>query len=870
MKQPSPSPDRQADGTTASRLLALLRSLAPFAGVALFVGGLVVLHGELSAYGYGEILAEIRSLPARRLLAALALTVVSFGVLSGYETLAVRYAAAPVRYSRVIFASFLGYAFSQALGSPLLTGAPVRYRLYTAWKLSSDEITRIVGFYTATSWIGALVVVGAALLAGPGSSPASWPLSPTAGVVSGLLCVGLVASYLLWTLVASGPLRIRSWKIPVPSPGLAAGQMAVGVLDWLVGAAVLYVLLPSGHGLGYLEFVALFTVALGLGQMSLVPGGLGVFEAILILLLPEAVREGGLVASLVGYRTIYFLLPLVLAAGAVGGYELSRRREAVGKTVDILGRGISTVVPLVLAGLVFLAGVFLLMTGALPLSEARLAWFARALPLPVLELSHFLGSLVGGALLILAWGLRQRLDAAYRLTVILLGVGAVLSVSRGLGWLETGGLLLILGILLPARREFFRKSSLLSELPSRHWLTLVTIALASMVWLGLLVHRRVDLTTELWWEFTLRGDAPRFLRASVGVAVLLLGYGLARLLRPGPADASGGLGEGLPPAVDQVVATSERAHAALIYLGDKRVLLSHSGAAFVMYGVEGRSWVSLGDPVGAADDYDELVWRFRELVHRHAGWPVFYQAHPEFLPLYADVGLSAVKLGEEAYVPLGGFSLEGSARKGLRKTVRKADETGADVEIVPREQTEALLPELREVSDAWLEEKEAREKGFSLGFFSEEYLRRTPIAVLRLDGRVVAFLNVLAGGNREELSADLMRYRAEAPPSSMEYLFVRLMLWGAENGYRRFSLGMAPLAGLETGPLSPLWNRVGAAVFRYGEHFYNFRGLRAYKGKFDPVWEPRYLVTPGGLAFPRILANLATLVGGGVRGVLAR
>jgi phosphatidylglycerol lysyltransferase len=104
----------------------------------------------------------------------------------------------------------------------------------------------------------------------------------------------------------------------------------------------------------------------------------------------------------------------------------------------------------------------------------------------------------------------------------------------------------------------------------------------------------------------------------------------------------------------------------------------------------------------------------------------------------------------------------------------------------------------------------------------------------------------------------------------MDALFLELMLWGREQGYRWFNLGMAPLSGLEERTLAPPWNRAGAWIFRHGEHFYNFQGLRRYKEKFDPVWEPRYLACPGGLALPRVLADIAALIAGGLRGVVGR
>jgi phosphatidylglycerol lysyltransferase len=115
-----------------------------------------------------------------------------------------------------------------------------------------------------------------------------------------------------------------------------------------------------------------------------------------------------------------------------------------------------------------------------------------------------------------------------------------------------------------------------------------------------------------------------------------------------------------------------------------------------------------------------------------------------------------------------------------------------------------------------------------------------------------------------------MRYSPDAPGGVMQYLFTELMLWGKAQQYEFFRLGMAPFSGLERRMLAPLWSRLGAFMYRHGEHFYNFQGLREYKDKFGPIWEPRYLASPGGLALPRILTNVATLISGGVKGVVAK
>jgi phosphatidylglycerol lysyltransferase len=322
--------------------------------------------------------------------------------------------------------------------------------------------------------------------------------------------------------------------------------------------------------------------------------------------------------------------------------------------------------------------------------------------------------------------------------------------------------------------------------------------------------------------------------------------------------------------VARIVADAPQTDATLALLGDKRLLFAPDEDAFIMYQVRGQSWIAMGDPVGSEAAREALAWRFREMADRHGGRAVFYQVDAENLPLYLDLGLTAMKLGEEGVVSLAGFSLEGSARKELRQAHRRAQREGLSFELVPPAAVPQYMDELRRVSDTWLAEKHTREKGFALGCFEPAYLAHFPFALARFDGRIVAFANVLASAGRRELSIALMRHLPEAPKGVMDYLFIELMLWGAREGYDHFNLGMAPLSGLESHPLAPLWHRLGTLIFQQGEHFYNFEGLRAYKEKFSPAWRPKYLAAPGGLGLPTVLLDVAALISGGIRGVFSR
>ena len=135
-----------------------------------------------------------------------------------------------------------------------------------------------------------------------------------------------------------------------------------------------------------------------------------------------------------------------------------------------------------------------------------------------------------------------------------------------------------------------------------------------------------------------------------------------------------------------------------------------------MYGISGKSWIAMGDPVGERDQIKELIWDFYEMSKLHQGRAVFYEVSEKYIPVYLDLGLTLVKIGEEAKVPLESFTLEGSAGKDFRYTVRNVEKKGYRFEIIPSEEVPALIPELKKVSDAWLEIKTGKEMRFSVGF----------------------------------------------------------------------------------------------------------------------------------------------------------
>lgn len=851
-----------------SRDPGALRWIGPLTALLVLGAVVFVLHHELARLHVHSVFTHLHSIPRRNVLAALGFTAASYWLLSTYDALALRYRGKRIAYGRILFTSFIAYSFGHTLGFAAFTGAAIRFRLYSISGVTAVDVATISAFCSLSIGIGLATLAGVSLFVTPEQATAVLHVQPGWSMAVGVLLLSLVGAYGLWASLSRSELEIRGWALRPPGPAIGLTQILLSVIDLSLSSAVLWWLLPVEAHIGFIAFVGAYAAAVIAGIISHVPGGIGVFETVILYALPGVPRDA-LLGSLLAYRVVYYLVPLLFGTLLFGAKELSAQRGRLARAHEVAAQYIAPVVPQVAGSLTFLAGALLLLSGTTPGVHERLDVLYRFLPLIVVEFSHLAGSVIGLGLLILARALFRRVRAAYHITFWLLLAGVFASLLKGIDFEEATILALVLGVLTLGRNAFHRPTAILSERVTPVWIVSIVGVIAVAVWIGFVAYRRIDYSDELWWTFALDANAPRMLRASLVVVVLLAAFLLQNMLRPAqPEPAVAGPGD--LERARSVIARSGLTVANAALTGDKRLLFNDSGDSFVMYQIAGRSWIALGDPVGPPSGAEELVWRFREMSDRHGGQIVFYQASGDQLPLYVDLGLAALKIGEEARVSLADFSLEGAARADLRQAHRRAVRDGATFEVIGPERVVELLPVLQKISDSWLASKSTGEKRFSVGAFSGEYLRNFPMALVRSEGNPTAFANLWASGTKEELSVDLMRFGNEAPRGAMDYLFIELMKWGRLQGYGWFNLGMAPLAGLERHPLAPAWHRVGNFVFRYGEHFYNFEGLRRYKAKFEPVWEPKYLVARGGLALPRVLVDVSVLIAGGMKELFAR
>lgn len=729
---------------TAPILISLRRALPVITGIFLFSLGVYALLHLIHSVDPTAVMAQIRGADRGAVVLAVTATALAYAALVGYDALALHFIGKPLPGRVVALGGFLGYAFGNTIGISILSGGAVRYRIYSAYGLNAFEVAAVSAYIAMALGTGLCLTGLAGLAVYPLLISEIVRFDPWIVQVASVSVLVAIVALILTLSISKRRLRLGRFELGLPGPRSLGAQLVITVLDVVAAAYTLWVLMPQGTpDLG--PFVAIYAIAMMTGVLTHVPGGIGVFETVVIGALPPGVPVSEAAAALVLFRIIYYLLPFALGfilvalneARLAGGWlgRLTARIPTPPRPVIEVLHGIA---PSLAALTAFGFGAYLLLVSLVPSVRDNALTEGDAVAALLIEGGTLLSALVGVVLLVLSHGLVHRIRAAFVLTLGALVAGAGASLLNGLD-LESAALLLAGALgLLPFAGGFPRQAKLTEGLFTPAWFALILGVGVAALGFFFFLHSATPYSNDLWTEIAHGANTPRALRAGLLASGVMLVVTLVTALRPvrqRPVSAQDG---DVLARVDAILQAGAGGPGACLALsGDKKFLFSDSGAAFVMYAVQGARWVALGDPVGDPKEFPDLCWAFIDLARRANGQPVFYEVGASNLGLYVDLGLGLHKVGEEAVVDLQGFSLAGAAFKSMRAAHNKRQREGLEMTLTQPPHSPALLAELRAVSDAWLGSKTGREKGFSVGRFEPGYLDRFTIALVRREGRVL-------------------------------------------------------------------------------------------------------------------------------------
>jgi phosphatidylglycerol lysyltransferase len=526
-----------------------------------------------------------------------------------------------------------------------------------------------------------------------------------------------------------------------------------------------------------------------------------------------------------------------------------------------------------------LVGVVNLISAVTPALPERIRWLHKIVPFETRTRGHITAALIGFVLLTLAINLRRRKHNAWLMTIIFLIISFASHLIKGWDYEEailSGGLLLQLWWM---RKLFTARSdppSIGQGLRVLVGALIFTLAYGSAGFLILngrfLVHHQpvhfqlvsaVQQTVDIFLtednaglETTTR-YSHFFINSIYSISIGTVAYGVWLLLRPV-------LLRGRPTSeVDRQQAQQiinnqgQTALARLALLPDKSYYFSASGQTVIAYVPKGRVAIALGNPIGGPQDREVAITSFREYCDRNDWFPAFYQVPAQQLDQYHQLHFRSIQIGEEAIVDLQKFSLKGKANQNLRTAMNRLTKEGYRMQIYEPPMDKDLLQQLKSVSDEWLHNQQGAEKRFSVGWFSRDYLQQYLIAVVyNPQQQPVAFANFLGGYHQPEVTVDLMRSRRELPNGTMDFLFVSVFQYLQAHHYERFSFGLSLFAGVGESVAACRSEKSLRYLSRHLNQFYNFRGLHSFKEKFQPAWEPRYLVYPRLSALPDVIVGL--------------
>lgn len=603
-----------------------------------------------------------------------------------------------------------------------------------------------------------------------------------------------------------------------------------------------------------------FIAARALGVEASVAMAFAGYLAVLVVLLTSPFLRGvGAVEALMAVVLAHFgLSPLAAVSVAVLFRFFEFWLTLLLAIPTFIFRPQSLMVRLAPSFLLFSLGVINIFSSLTPSLPHRLALLGNYLPLQAIHASVALTVVTGVILLLTAFYLYRGLKSAWWLAMGMALISLLSHLIKGFDYEEAILALLSIGILLYQRDQYNVPNDLSWMRRSRVPALVVVTTLLVLGTLGFYWLDHQHFGADFSWVqsavYALRSflliDVPNLhpltkfgaeflaiMHLLGGLTFLLLVYTIFRPLLPQLENP-----EWAKAKARQLI--QEYGKSSLDYFkiyADKKLFFPKNERSFIAYKNTSRYALVLDNPV-APDEQTiaESISEFDRFCQRNGLRSMYYRLPEASVGIYRSLGKIVLPIGQEAILPLTEFSLEGRDKKALRNAVNRVEREGFVFVVHEAPQSNRLLQQLRAVSDEWLKMYKRAEMNFSQGSFDENELKNQVLLTLEdAEGKVYAFINLIPGANPQEANFDLMRRTQDAPSGTMDFMFVKMFLYLQSRGYTACNLGLVPMSGLEQGKTMP--EKVLNQAYTHLPQFANFKSLRFFKDKFNPVWETRYV-----------------------------
>lgn len=813
-----------------NRLLSILKFV--FAAV-LFIAVVATLYHELAHINFKQTLEAFSKINRWYLVGLFICGGAAMILLSLYDLILVKGLKLDIPLIRVFKVSYIINALNAIVGFGGFIGAGFRAFVYKNYTTDRKKLVHaisiiLISMLTGLSLLSILVVLHI--------FDASHILNKVSWV-----------RWILYIVALFLPLFIAYTMInPIDRYNKYLGVYCtlVSSVEWLAAASVLYLsTVIVDINVAFTTVIGIFIIAALSGLVSFIPGGFGAFDLVVLLGLKSlGVPEEKVLLALLLYRFAYYFVPVIIAlvlstfefgssarkyfeeskyfvpAKDVTSFLFSYQKDIIAKIPSF---ALATLV-LITSFVFFINNITIVYDGLY--DDHHFAYYIML-------------SIHTSACLLLLLNVRgvykqsRRAILFVMISLILIFAATIYTYASLilLSWIILIFVLLVLAYRRSkvVKRPFRLKRFIVAIILSVFVLYVNHIIISETLYALDIYHIEMD-TSLLKYYFWLTILVVVML---VGIVVWLLE---SKYNRPHQFEDLSQC-----KAIIETYGGNYLSH--LIYSGDKDIFMHENEQAFLMYRYKGNALVVLGDPIGDPNAFQSLLIDFYNYGEKLGYDIIFYQVSDRFMPLYHNFGNQFFKLGEEAIIDLTQFTTSGKKRRGFRATLNKFDDLNIQFEILEPPFSMDIISELKYVSDQWLDGR--NEMHFSVGQFTEDYLQQAPIGIMKNEeGKVIAFCTLMPTYYNEAISVDLIRWLPDLDLPLMDGLYLHMLLWGKDKGYKAFNMGMATLSNVGQLNYSYPRERVAGRVFEHFNGLYRFQGLRKYKEKYSPNWEPRFLV----------------------------
>ncbi len=800
--------------------------IAPI-GIVIFVVAIMLLSHEIKNCSYQEILSALKSIPSIKIIIALALTLLYYLILGGYDVIAFKYINVPLKFKNVVFTCFISNALGNNTGFSMLFGGSIRYRLYSLYNVSMLDVTKVLFFSSATIWFG-LLIIGALVFT-------FYPVEFTdskfffnSSLPLGIIFLTAVILYSLLSLFKSKPIKIfNKLTVTFPDIKITLWQMLLATADWVIASCTLFVLLPTGE-MSYITLLQIFLVAQMLGIVSQIPGGMGAFETAIFMMLPQATEKASVMGSLLAYRAIFYFFPLGIALLLLASSEFFRSKKRFKVLARFYGARLSSLIPQALSISIFIGGAIILFSGVTDVSSSIINKLNDYISTIILDSLHFAVSVIGISLLFVSRGLVLRIKKAYQIAVALLALLFPLALINGYGYEKIVFLLVLLSLIILAKKYFYRSLSLVSMKLSMVWFSLITAVFVFSTWLCFFVYRPDFYSINKFISVLFSAsDSGRALRICIGMLITIIIVVISEIWKRYRYKQSN-------ISLDNINRISRKSNYVYgKYAFENRSLFTMNTNSYIMFSRVNDNAIVFGDPVGDNKDGKELIWNFKEMTELKNINPVFIYLGYKNLKVYDDIGFDIASFGADANISLEKFSQDLKSVSDIKSLSEELESCGYSFEIVDKDVFLENKKYIGYIDYQW----ETNFGNLKNKMFDVSVNASNKCIIVKKDNFISAYAYLLLSENKFEVFVGNVRYTTDCDNKMLQYILFKSVVWAKQNGYKWFNLGLTPSDEII---IDEKFNKK-AKIFVFAEHFkYDMTALKEFKSKFNPVWKKKY------------------------------